>query len=128
MAQCQGSRAPMVIHFLVFMCIRQNDIAKIPKVPGASRNAHSASSITWLVVVTIYCTFLNNSSPPPRQFLRDKILSKKKKLREMFIEQSIELELGGPGFLVVARLPDGTCTPITGYFQGKTKIFDLEVT
>ena len=56
-AQCQGSRAPMVRHFLVFMCIRQNDIAKISKVPGASRNVNSARAITWLVVVTTMVHF-----------------------------------------------------------------------
>ena len=35
----------------------------------------------------------------------------------MFIEQIIVLELEEPG------PPGRTCTPITGYFHGKTKIF-----
>ena len=34
----------------------------------------------------------------------------------MLIEQIIELQLRGSG------LPGQTCTPLTGYFHGKTKI------
>ena len=34
----------------------------------------------------------------------------------MLIEQVIEFQLRGPG------VPGRTCTPITGYFRGKTKI------
>ena len=33
------------------------DFAKISKVPGAPRTVNLARSITWLVSVTIYCTF-----------------------------------------------------------------------
>ena len=42
---------------------------------------------------------------------------KKNYLREMLIEQIIEFKLRGLGPL------NRTCTPITGYFHVKTKIF-----
>ena len=42
-------------------------------------------------------------SNPPRQFLRDKVLLKKK-LREMLIDQIIKFEMRGPGPLVVHEL------------------------
>ena len=42
---------------------------KNPKVPGAQSNVNRARAITWLVAVTIYCTFFSNNLPPPRQFL-----------------------------------------------------------
>ena len=44
------------------------------KVPGAQLNVNRARAITLLVGVTVYCTFCNNNSPPPRQFLCNKIL------------------------------------------------------
>ena len=50
---------------------------KNPKVPVAQLNANPARAITWFVGVTIYCTFFNNDSPAPRQFLCSKILLKK---------------------------------------------------
>ena len=57
MAQCQqGPRAYMVRLFLVFTNIGQEDVAIIPKVPGAPSNVYPAPGITWLVDVTIYCT------------------------------------------------------------------------
>ena len=40
--------------------------------------------------------FLNNDSSPTLQFLHEKILLRKKKVREMLIEQIIEFELRGP--------------------------------
>ena len=43
-----GARAQTVT-FLVFTCIWQKDVAKIPKVPGAPRNVNPALVITWLV-------------------------------------------------------------------------------
>ena len=42
-----------------------------------STQSKSARAITWLVGVTIYSTFFNNNSPPPRQFLCNEILLKK---------------------------------------------------
>ena len=56
MAQCQGPRAQMVRHFFVFTYIRQEDVAKILKVPAAPapRNVNPARAITSLVIVTIY--------------------------------------------------------------------------
>ena len=44
------------------------------KVRGAQLDINPARAITWLVGVTIY--FFNNNSPPPRQFLCNKILLK----------------------------------------------------
>ena len=59
--------------FLVFTC---RDLAgkycKNPKVLGAQLNVNPALVITWFVGVTIYCTFFNNNSPPPLQFLCNK--------------------------------------------------------
>ena len=52
----------------------------------------------------------------PRQFLSDKLLSKKKELGKMLIEQIIEVELRGPG------PPSRTWFPKTGHFHDKTKI------
>ena len=57
MAQYQGPRAQMVRLFLLFTSIWQEDVAKIPEVPGTPRNVYPAGAITWLVGVTIYCTF-----------------------------------------------------------------------
>ena len=79
----------MVRLFLVFTNIWQEDVAIIPKVPGAPRNVYPAPRITWLVDVTIFVPFLNNNSPPPRQFLCTKYL-KKNYLGKMLIEQIIE--------------------------------------
>ena len=42
------------------------------KVPGAQLNVNPTRAITWFVGVTIYCTFFNYNSPPPRQFLCNK--------------------------------------------------------
>ena len=44
---------------------------------SGSTQSKSALAMTWLVGVTICCTFFNNNSPPPRQFLCNKILLKK---------------------------------------------------
>ena len=56
MTQCQGPRAQMVRLFLIFIYNRREDVAKIPKVPGATarRNVNPTGAITWLVGVTIY--------------------------------------------------------------------------
>ena len=48
-----------------------------PKVQGALLNVSLARAITWFVGITICCTPFNNNSPPPRQFLCNKILLKK---------------------------------------------------
>ena len=67
--------------------------------------------------VTIYCrpTFFNNNSPPPGQFLCNKILLKKlATVRKMLIEQIFELRGCGP--------PGSIYTPITGCFHHKTTI------
>ena len=46
--------------------------------PGVNHEGRQTCRlITWFVSITIYCTFFNNNSPPPRQFLCYKILSKK---------------------------------------------------
>ena len=85
------------------------------KVPGAQLDVSPARGITWFLSVTIYCTFFNNNSPPPRQFLCNKILFKKlATLRGMLIEQIFELREPGP--------PGRLCTPITGCFHHETII------
>ena len=48
-----------------------------PEVPGVQLNVNPARAITWFVSVTIYSTFFNNNSPPPHQFLWNKIVLKK---------------------------------------------------
>ena len=92
---------------------------KNPKVPGAQLKVNPARAVTWFVGVTIYCTFFNNHSPPPGQFL----CNKKKLLATvwgMLIEQIFELRGPGP--------PGRIFTPIPGCFHDKTiisrKIFD----
>ena len=114
MAQCQGFRAQMVRLFLVITGIWQQDVAKILIVPGAPHNVYPARAITRLEGVTIYCTFFNNNSHPPRQFLCEKILLKKYLLGVMLIKQIFEL--------VWLRPSSRTCTPITDYFHDKTII------
>ena len=47
------------------------------EVSVAQLKVNPARAITWFVGVTIYCTFFNNDSPPPCQFLYNKILLKK---------------------------------------------------
>ena len=75
----------------------------------------SGPGIIRLVGVTVYCTVLNNNSPPPRQFLRTNTL--KENLRaEMLTDQIIKFQSMGTGPLV--RI----CTPITGLFHDETKL------
>ena len=74
------------------------------KVPRAQLNVNPARAMTWFVDVIIYCTFFNNSSPPPHQFLCNKILLKKISDRK------------GPG------PPARIYTPTTGCFHDKTII------
>ena len=62
--------------FSLYLCLAGKYCENL-KVPGAQLNANPARAITWFVGVTIYGTFFNNNSPPPCQFLRNKILLKK---------------------------------------------------
>ena len=88
---------------------------KNPIVPGVQLNVNLAWAITWLVGVTIYCTFFNNNLPPPGQFSCNKMLLKKISYsEEMLIEQIFELRGPGP--------PGRIGTPITGCFHHKTII------
>ena len=67
------------------------------KVPGAQLNVNPAREITWFVGITIYSTFFNNNSPPPRQFLCNKILLENLvTVRGMLVEQIFELRGPGP--------------------------------
>ena len=60
-----------------------------PKVPGAQLNINPARAITWLVGITMYCTFFLNNSPTPGQFSCNKILLKKLiTVRGRLIEQN----------------------------------------
>ena len=76
MAQCQGLCTHIRLFFGLHLYLAGKYCEK-PKVPGAQINVNRALAITWFVGVTIYCTFFNDNSPPPRQFLCDKILLKK---------------------------------------------------
>ena len=85
------------------------------KVPGVQLNENPARAITCFVGITIYCTFFNNNSPPPRQFLCYKILFKKISYSkgnahwtEFWIERT----------WAIGRL----YTPITACFLDKTRI------
>ena len=80
--------------------------------PGAQLKVNPAWAFTWFVGVTIYCTFFNNNSPPPRQFLCTKYFRKKlATVRGMLIEQFFELRR--------PESPRHTFTPITGCFRDK---------
>ena len=84
--------------------------------PEPQHNVNPAQAITWFVGVTIDCTFSGNNSPPPRQFLCNKILLKKiSNSKEMHIEQNLNWESLGLMAVYVR-------TPITGCFHGKTII------
>ena len=65
--------------------------------------------------ITIYCIFFNYNSPPPRQFLCNKILLKK-----------ISISKGNAHktnfWIDRAWAPGRICTPVTGCFQDKTII------
>ena len=88
---------------------------KYSKVPGAQLNVNPARKVTWFEGEAIYCTFFNNNSPPPRQFLCNKILLKKiATVRGMLIEQIFELR--GPGPL------GRKCSRVAGCFHDKTII------
>ena len=83
--------------------------------PGAQLSVNRARAMTWSEGVAIYCSFFDNNSPPPRQFLCNKIYLKKKCYSKgMLIEQIFELI--GP------RSLGRTCTPVTGCFHDKTII------
>ena len=77
MAQCQGPRALMVRLFFGIHLYLAVKYCKNPKGLGAQLDVNPARAITWFEGVTIYCTFFNNNSPPPRQFLCNKMLLKK---------------------------------------------------
>ena len=85
------------------------------KVPRAQLDVNPARAITWFVGVTIYCTFFNSNSPPPRQVLCKKYFKKKlAPVRGMLIKQTFDLRGPGP--------PGRICTSITGCFHDKTII------
>ena len=77
MAQCQGPRAQMVRLFFGLHLSLAGKYCKNPKVPAARLNVTPVRAITWFVGVIIHCTFFNNNSPPPRQFLCNKGILKK---------------------------------------------------
>ena len=82
---------------------------------GAQLNANPARAITWFVGVTIYCTFWNNNSPSPRQFLCNKILLRK-------ISYSKWNALWTYFWIERAWAPCRTCTATTGWFYDKAII------
>ena len=97
----KGFRAQMVRLFLVFTYIWQEDVAKIFKVSRAPHNINLGRAITWVVGITIYCTVLNNNLPPPRQFLRVKILLKKISEGKCSSNKLLNLNSGGLYLLLV---------------------------
>ena len=76
MAQCQGPHSQIRLVFGLHLHLA-GKYCENPKVPTAQLNVNLALAITWFVGVPTYCTFFNNNSPPPRQFLCNKILLKK---------------------------------------------------
>ena len=74
MEQCPGPRAQTVRFFFGRHLYLEGKYCENSKVPRAQLNVNPARAITWFVGVTIYCTFFNNNSPPPRQVLCKKIL------------------------------------------------------
>ena len=85
--------------------------------PTATKTARSNINLTRLYSCKHLLYRFSITTPPPCQFLRDKILFKrKKKLGEMLIEQIIEFDLRGLGAL------SNTRTPKTDYFYDKTTI------
>ena len=113
MAQCQGPHAHKRLFLIFTVLYLAGRYWKNLKVSGVELNVNPAWAIAWLVGVTIYCTFFNNNSPPPGQFLCNKILLKKiATVRGMLIEQIFELRGPGP--------PGRICTLITGCFHDKT--------
>ena len=113
MAQCQGPRTQKRLFFSLHLYLA-GKYCKNPTVLGAQLNLNvsQAWATTWFVGVTIYCTFFNYNSPPPHQFLCNKILLKKlATVRGMLTEQSFKL-----------RRPGRICTPITGCFHDKAII------
>ena len=114
MAQCQGPRAQIRLLFGFHLYLAEK-YCKNPKVPGAQLNVNPARAKAWFVGVTMYCTFFNNNSPRPCQFLCNKIRLKKISYSKgMLIEQILELRGPGP--------PGCTCTLIPGCFHDKTII------
>ena len=76
MAQCQGPRAQIRIFFGLHLYLARK-YCKTLKVPGAQLKINPTRAITCFVGITIYCTFFNYNSLPPRQFLCNKIFLKK---------------------------------------------------
>ena len=86
-----------------------------PKAPGAQLNVNPARAITWLVGVTIYCTFSVAIHLHLASFFATKYLCKKLATVTGMLNEQI-FQLRGPG-------PSGRiCTPITGCFHDKTII------
>ena len=77
MIECQGRRAQIRLLFGLHQYL-VGKYCENPKVPGAQLNVNPARAITCLAGVTTYCTFFYNNSPPPREFLCNKIILKKK--------------------------------------------------
>ena len=119
MAQCQGPCAQIRFFFGLHLYL-VGKYCKNPKVPGAQLNVNPARAIAWFVGVTIYCAFFNNNSPPPLQFLCNKILLKKISYGwGLLIEQIFRLRGPGP--------PSRICSSITGCFYDKTIISNEKI-
>ena len=113
-AHCQEHRDHIRLFFGLHLYLA-GKYCKNPKVPGAQLNVNPARTITWLVGVTIYCTFFNNNSPPPRQCWCNKILLKKISYSKGNVHWT-------NFWIEGAWAPGRICTLITGCFQDKTII------
>ena len=103
-----GVPVQMVKLVLVFFNIWQENVAKIPKVPGTPLNVNPAQAITWLTGVTIYVMiFQQQFTSTSPVFTRQKSFERNQPKENMLIEQIIEFELKGPG------PPGRACTSTT---------------
>ena len=88
-ATCSDGKIFFVFTYLCGRCCKNSLSARGPSNNQVSRHNH---------------LFNRNNSPPPRQFLGDKIVLKNKLLGKMFIKQIIEFELRGLGLYVLLQL------------------------
>ena len=93
--QCQGPRAQIRLFWSSPVFGRK--ILRKSQSAGGPTQCKSGPGRNMLCIgVIIYCTFFNNNSPPPGQFLCNKILLKKlATVRRMLIEQIFELRRPG---------------------------------
>ena len=120
MARCQGYRA---LKGRIFWSSPVFGRKILQKSQSAWRptQCKSGPGNNMILGVTIYCTFFNNNSLPPLQFLCYKILLKKISYnRGMLIEQILELKGAGP----LGRINTSITVVFITKQQSQRKIFD----